>query len=51
MSTTEKAKQVQISALVDETDVLELRRSAKENERTFAAEIRRALRYYLEHGQ
>ena len=44
-------KLIQISAMVETGDAADLRLSAKRNDRTFAAEVRRAIRFYLEHGQ
>jgi hypothetical protein len=44
----EVRKQIQISALVDEEDVWVLRNLADEAQRTFAAELRLALKAWIE---
>lgn len=50
-STPYSAERVQINAEVDTEDRDRLRESAKTNERSFAAELRVAIRFYLERGQ
>jgi hypothetical protein len=45
------SERVQINAEVDTEDRDRLRESAKANDRSFAAELRRAIRFYLEHGE
>lgn len=42
---------VQVNVEVDTEQRDQLRASAKANDRSFAAEVRMAIRYYLEHGQ
>ena len=51
MNTPYSAERVQINAEVDMEDRDRLKESAKTHERSFAAELRVAIRYYLEHGQ
>jgi len=45
------ADRVQVNVEVDAEDRDRLREAARVNERSFAAEVRVAIRYYLEHGQ
>lgn len=51
MNTPAAANRVQINAEVDVEDRDRLKEAAKANDRSFAAELRRAIRFYLEHGE